>query len=432
VIYLVMGITGTVVPVIVADLVRKDPDARFWFALRRDGAGTSIATRFAGVVATLDLGPADRARLVARSTLVEIDITRPGLGIEPGLRALIVASVEKIIHGAADVRFDQPYSAIRIPNVVFAEQVYALFAEIREHRAAVRADPPTLYYFSTAYAYGAYPGRIPDEYPGFAPGPPDNSYAQSKAVAKQFMLDRIRRCDAQILIIEPTIIGGCSVTGRTRAYHLHYLLLMLGYLGRLPFLCSPDNPLDIVPVDWVAAVTSEVITRGELRQGLLRLASGDDAITVRQLHDAAYPWYVAHDPVPGHVIPKIRFVPSWTLRPMVAVATSACRLMHAIGRRPVHRRRSKELAMLQGYLPYVLRTKRFDNARSTALIRRYTGLGPAPRLQDRVDGDGRLLEQGYYARVLADTLATGWGGLVDFSRVRSPGNRQRVAATPPA
>lgn len=426
-----MGFTGTVVPVIVEDVVRKDPDAAFYFAIRRDTAGTAIAERFETVVATLDLEPAELDRLRTRSRLVEIDVTREGLGIEPGLRAEIVARVDKILHGAADVRFDQPYDTIRIPNVVFAEQVYALFAEIRERRAALQGEPPTLYYFSTAYAYGVHPARIPEDYPDFQPGPPDNSYAQTKAEAKHFMLDKIRRFNEQILIIEPTIIGGSSTTGRTRAYHLHYLLLMLGYLGKLPFLCSPDNTLDIVPVDWVAAVTSDVITRGELRQGVLRLASGTDAITVRQLHDAAYPWYVAHDPAPGHVIPKIRFVPAWSLRQMVAVARHSFRLLHAIGRRPAHRKRARELAMLEGYLPYVTGTKRFDNERSTALIRRYTGCGPAPRLQDFLDGDGRVVEQGYYGKILADTLATGWGGLVDFSRVRAAGNRRRVALVPP-
>jgi nucleoside-diphosphate-sugar epimerase len=426
-----MGITGAVMPVVVEGLVRKVPDAVFWFALRRDSAGTSIAERFDAVVATLELEPAELERLRTSSRLVEIDVTRTGLGIEPGLRAEIVASVDKIIHGAADVRFDQPYDAIRIPNVVFAEQVYALFAEISEHRAAGRGEPPTLFYFSTAYAYGIHAARIPEDYPDFHPGPPDNSYVRTKAEAKHFMLDKIRRLDAQILIIEPTIIGGSATTGRTRSYHLHYLLLMLGYLGRLPFLCSPDNPLDIVPVDWVAAVTSDVITRGELRQGVLRLASGADAITVRQLHDAAYPWYVAHDPVPGHVIPKIRFVPAWSLRPMVALAKQSFRLLHAIGRRPGHRKSAKQLAMLEGYLPYVTGTKRFDNECSTALIRRYTGCGPAPRLQDLVDSDGRVVEQGYYGKILADTLATGWGGLVDFSRVRAAGGPRRVAQIPP-
>ncbi len=417
-IYLVTGITGAVVPVIVEDLVRKDPEAFFYFALRRDTAGTAIAERFEAVATTLELQSAELALLRSRSRLVEIDVTPDGLGIEPGLRAELVARVDSILHGAADVRFDQPYDSIRIANVHFAEQIYALFAEIREKSAAVNRNPPTLYCLSTAYAYGIHSGLIPEDYPDFHPGPPDNSYARTKAEAKQFMLDKIRRFDAQILIIEPTIIGGSAQTGRTRAYHLHYLLLMLGYLGRLPFLCSPGNTLDIVPVDWVAAVVSDVMSGGELRQGVLRLASGPEAITVRQLHDAAYPWYVAHDPVPGHVIPRIRFVPAWSLTLMVALAKYSFRGLYAVARRRGYRKRAMELAMLEGYLPYMVASKRFDNERSTALIQRYTGCGPAPRLQDAVDPGGRLLEQGYYEKILADTLATGWGGLVDFARRR--------------
>lgn len=426
--YLVTGITGTVVPVIVEDLLRKDPAADFYFALRKDSAGNGIADRFEAVVATLDLEPAERERLRAHSRLVEIDIAREGLGIEPALRAEIVARVDRILHGAADVRFDQPYDAIRVPNLVFVQQVYALFAGIRDSRAARRLAPPVLYCLSTAYAYGNVEGPIPENYPDFHPGPPENSYARSKAEARQFLLERIRRCDDRIVLIEPTIIGGAASTGRTRAYHLHYLLLMLGYLGRLPFLCAPENRLDIVPVDWVAAVTSDVITRGEMRQGSLRLASGDDAITIRELHDAAYSWYVEHDPVPDHVIPKIRFIPTWCLPPVIAVARHSLALLHAVGRRPGVRRRAKEIAMLEGYLPYMTCGKHFENARSTALIRHYTGCGPAPRLQDRVDHDGRVVARGYLEKVLADTLATGWGGLVDFARLRGSA---RPRAVPP-
>ncbi len=194
------------------------------------------------------------------------------------------------------------------------------------------------------------------------------------------MLDKIRRFDDQILIIEPTIVGGSAQTGRTRAYHLHYLVIMLGYLGRLPFLAAPDNTLDTVPVDWVAAVISDVIIRGKLRQGVLRLASGDDAITVRQLYDAGYAYYCAHDPVPGHVIPKISFAPAWALPPMLSLARHSFRLLNVVGRRSAHRRRAKQIALLEGYLPYLVGRKRFDNERSTMLIRRYTGCGPAPLL----------------------------------------------------
>jgi nucleoside-diphosphate-sugar epimerase len=431
VIYLVTGITGTVVPVIVEELVRKDPDAFFYFALRRT-AGTEIADRFEAVVATLELEPAARELLRTRSQLVGIDVAREGLGIEPGLRAEIVERVDKILHGAAEVRFDQPYDTIRISNVVFAEKVYALFAEVRERRTAFHGKPITLYYLSTAYAYGIHPARIPEDYPDFRPGPPDNTYARTKAEAKQFMLDKIKRFDDQILILEPTIIGGSSKTGRTRAYHLHYLLMMLGYLGKLPFLSSPDNSIDIVPVDWVAEVISDVMTRGGLRQGVLRLASGDDAITVRQLYDAAHAYYSAHDPVPGHVIPKIRFMPAWGLPPVVALAKHSLRLLYAIGRRPRHWKRVKQLALLEGYLPYLMGRKRFENERSTALIRRHTGCGRAPLLQDVVDREGRLAEHGYYEKILADTLATGWGGLVDFARARGEVSRRQVVRSPPA
>lgn len=417
-IYLVLGVTGTVVPVIVEDLVRKDPVACFYFALRRDAAGTAIAERFAAVVASLELDPADRERLRANSRLVEIDVGRDLLGIEPALRAELVSRVDAILHGAADVRFDQPYAAIRIPNVVLAEQVYALFADMRAHRAASRSGPPALYYLSTAYAYGIHPDPIPEDYPEFSPGPPDNTYAATKAEAKQFLLERIRRHDDPILIIEPTIIGGSSATGRTRAYHLHYLLLMLGYLGRLPWLCAPRNTLDIVPVDWVAAVISDVMTRGELRQGVLRLAAGDDAITVRQLHDQAYAWYCANDVVPGHVIPRIRFVPAWCLPLMVRLAKHGYRLFHAIGRRPKYRLRVKQLELLEGYLPYLVGRKRFENGRSAALIGRYTRCGTAPLLQDLANADGRVVRKGYLEKILADTLATGWDGQVDFARLR--------------
>ena len=65
-----------------------------------------------------------------------------------------------------------------------------------------------------------------------------------------------------------------------------------------------------------------------------------------------------------------------------------------------------------------MRSKRFENERSTALIRRHTSCGPAPRMQDVVDPEGRVIERGYYEKILADTLATGWGGAVDFARLR--------------
>ena len=51
-----------------------------------------------------------------------------------GLYNELVTHVEKILHGAADVRFDQPYDEIKISNVVFSHKIYDLFDEIKNHR----------------------------------------------------------------------------------------------------------------------------------------------------------------------------------------------------------------------------------------------------------------------------------------------------------
>jgi hypothetical protein len=76
-----MSITGTVVPAIVEELVRKDPGAEFYFAIRRDAAATSITARFEAVLSGLGIERDQRDRLRVRSGLIEIDITREGLGI---------------------------------------------------------------------------------------------------------------------------------------------------------------------------------------------------------------------------------------------------------------------------------------------------------------------------------------------------------------
>jgi hypothetical protein len=250
----------------------------------------------------------------------------------------------------------------------------------------------------------------------FRPRRPDNTYAQPKAEAKHFALDKIKRLDDRIVIFAPTIVGGSSTTGRTRAYHLHYLLIMLGHLGRLPLLAARRNTLDIVPVDWVAAIVSDVMTRDGLHQGVLRMASGRDAIPIGTLYDAGLAYYRENVPMPDHRLREIRFVPSWCLPPLVTLAKRFYRALHALTRNARHRKRVSQIEALEGYLPYIVGRNVFENARSTELIRKHTGCAEAPRLPDLFDAEGRLVEQGYCETILADTLRTGWGGLVDFER----------------
>lgn len=429
-IYFVTGITGTVVPVIVENLMKKDPDAVFYFAIRQDKKGNGIQKRFESLVAALDLDHGSRRKLVERSRLVEIDVEKDKLGIETSLYSELIEKTDKILHGAADVRFDQPYEAIRIPNVVFSQKIYELFDAVKAHREACGKSKPTLYYISTGYAYGHHKKPIPEDFPAFHPAKPDNTYAQTKAEAKVFMLDKINGRNDRIVIFEPTIIGGSASTGRTKTYNLHYIVMMLGYMGKLPFLTAPENRLDIVPVDWVAAVISDIITGDQYHQGVVRLASGSQGVPVKTLHDVGYAYYTANDPVPGHVIPKIRFVPRWFFYTMVNVQRMVYQALYFCTRNPRFRKMAKGISLLEGYFPYITRTKVFENRKSTEVIRKYTNCSVAPTLQDIRDKDGRLVQKGYFEKIMADTLETGWGGLVDFKRLEKKTAEEFKAPAP--
>lgn len=416
--YFVTGITGTVVPVIIEELMKKDNDPYFYFAIRKKGDKQDISGRFQSVLGVLNLDVATRQKLFERSKLVEIDVESEKLGIEPGIYDELVVNVEKILHGAADVRFDQPYEKIRISNVVFTEKIYDLLSDIRQYRRESGKTEATLYYISTGYAYGIYKKPIPEDYPEFHPGKPDNTYAQTKAEGKFFILDKIKKFNDRVVIFEPTIIGGSSKTGKTRVYNLHYIVIMLGYLGKLPFLTAPENTLDIVPVDWVAAIISDIMAGDQFHQGVIRMASGNNAVPVGYLHGAGYDYYVKHDPVEGHVIPRIRFVPRWFFNSMIKAQKSYYWTMHRITGNKRFRKLVKGISLLEGYFPYITGYKVFENSKSMALIEKYTSCTSAPILQDIRDSEGNLVSKGYYEKVMADTLETGWGGLVDFDRLR--------------
>jgi len=82
-----------------------------------------------------------------------------------------------------------------------------------------------------------------------------------------------------------------------------------------------------------------------------------------------------------------------------------------------YRKLRKGISLLEGYFPYITENKVFENAKSMALIEKYTDCGPAPALHEIRDAAGNIVEKGYYRKTMAATLETGWGGLVDFERL---------------
>ncbi|MEZ4549274.1 MAG: SDR family oxidoreductase [Desulfobacterales bacterium] len=98
--YFVTGITGTVVPVIVEDLMKKDQAPVFYFAIRKDAKGNGIRHRFVSVIDSMDLDNASNSMLYRIQNwwkLMLRKITR----IAPDLYAELIANTDKILHGAA-------------------------------------------------------------------------------------------------------------------------------------------------------------------------------------------------------------------------------------------------------------------------------------------------------------------------------------------
>ena len=124
-VYFITGVTGTVVPVIIEELMRKDEDPHFYFAIRKDARGNGIKQRFESVVQSLDVDQASKQKLSERSKLVEIDVEAEKLGIDPKLYRELVANTDtsvlilgesgvgkeliaRAIHHASD-RKEQPF-----------------------------------------------------------------------------------------------------------------------------------------------------------------------------------------------------------------------------------------------------------------------------------------------------------------------------------
>ncbi|MEZ4549279.1 MAG: SDR family oxidoreductase [Desulfobacterales bacterium] len=85
-IYFITGVTGTVVPLIVEELMRKDDDPRFYFAIRNDSKGNGIQQRFEALVGTLDLDAAEKRKLSECSTLVRIDVEKENWALNRDLQ----------------------------------------------------------------------------------------------------------------------------------------------------------------------------------------------------------------------------------------------------------------------------------------------------------------------------------------------------------
>lgn len=204
---------------------------------------------------------------LARPVVLEGDITEPDLGLDPRSIRWVAEHCDSLLHNAASLTFQstgqesEPWRS----NVAGVGNVLELCRNARIRR---------FHHMSTAYVCGLREGLIRetelDEGQKLS-----NDYEQSKVQAEKM----IRFADFldQVTVFRPAIIIGDSTNYHTTTYHGFYAPLQLvttiaktltpNETGRLysaaNFALHGHETKNLVPVDWVSAVTTHVITHPE-------------------------------------------------------------------------------------------------------------------------------------------------------------------------
>lgn len=212
-----------------------------------------------------------------RLSLLQGDVSAPGLGLSAADRARIGGEVDAVLHSAASVRFDMPAEQAARDNLAATEAVLALCGELHEAGRLQRYD-----HVSTCFVAGDRQGRVYEHEcevgQGFR-----NSYEWSKCQAEERVRAAISR-GMPAAIHRPSIVLGHSRSGETDSFNVLYWPIKIyarGWWRTLPG--RMETTVDLVPVDWLAQAMVRIHRDEATIGGCFHLAVGDAAPTVAQV-----------------------------------------------------------------------------------------------------------------------------------------------------
>ncbi len=258
--YLLTGATGLLGNYLLRDLLRKDVPVA---VLVRPSRRQTARQRIELLLAKWD---AEQETPLPRPVVLEGDITQDDLGLDANDLRWAAEYCGAVIHNAASLTFHatseegEPYRS----NLTGTRNVldFARAAGIRE-----------FHHVSTAYVAGLREGRCLETELDLGQSF-GNDYEKTKVAAEQL----VRSADfiQSLTFYRPSIIIGDSQTGFTTTYHGFYAALQLahtlcqslhrdedtGLIGGQSVRLSLDGSetKHLVPVDWVAAAMTHIIT----------------------------------------------------------------------------------------------------------------------------------------------------------------------------
>jgi long-chain acyl-CoA synthetase len=324
------GATGFVgMELLIRYLDRTD---RHVYSLVRPTDDAEPAERLRGVIGELIGDPDAHA---GRWTAVAGDVEDLDLGIEPARRNELASEVEDVIHSAASVSFSLDLDQSRRINVVGTRRALE-FAELCHERGRLRRFA----HVSTAYVAGDHDGRFREDELDVGQDF-RNPYERSKFEAECLVRDYANRLPVQIF--RPSIIVGEESSGWTASFNVLYPPLRAFEAGALPALpASPETPVDVVPVDYVADAIFELTERPAEAVEVHHLVAGDRATTVGRLVERAARYF--RRPPPRLLPPRLY---RWLIHPLVVAMSKG--------------RRERALRNSESLFPYFDMRVRFDD-----------------------------------------------------------------------
>src|ERR1051325_9150527 len=159
----------------------------------------------------------------AQITVIEGDLTRPGLGLHTAALRQIQKEITEIIHCAAETRFGLPIEQARATNTRGTSNL------LKMARGCKRLEK--FAHLSTVYVAGRTVGHIPEAMLGNESGF-TNTYQQSKYEAEQLVFEAMP--ELPVAIYRLSTIVGDSKTGLVRQYNYFHQILRLFARNVLP------------------------------------------------------------------------------------------------------------------------------------------------------------------------------------------------------
>lgn len=242
---LVTGGTGVVGSEIVRALVHHPSAPEIVLLIR--GRPQQVELKRRWLLQALEIPP-EHPRAAA-VTAVPGDVAAPKLGLQAGDHSALAERLTHVVHSAGVTTFKQTAEEAHRNNVGSTLGALELARQCRGLRGVLHV--------SSAFAAGERGGDVGDDdldpEAGFV-----NEYERSKMLSEREV--RAAMGELPIVITRPSIVTGRRKDGWVARFMGPYTIWELfhrGLVGMVPG--APDQPLDLVPADWVGEASSALL-----------------------------------------------------------------------------------------------------------------------------------------------------------------------------